>query len=176
MLLLLFSPVSRFSCAMSLCSLHENNLIYLGSGRRQKVHFNCIWKAAVCWNKREQKKLQPGEKQRALIRILGRERCGGEETSPPSMTPLFANDILYGNLIIDWIDEKIFLWLLLYNFVPKIKQQEAKFISQEKKKLTLNSYSCKSMEVKLVLWCNISNLSYLCCLPSYCFSRGEFIT
>lgn len=49
------------------------------------------------------------------------------------MAPLFANDILYGNLIIDWIDEKIFLWPFLCSFVPKIKQQEAKFVSQEKK-------------------------------------------
>lgn len=51
------------------------------------------------------------EKQREVIRILGRKRRGGEETvrlvllSTRGMIFATAN----ANLIIDWIDEKLFL-------------------------------------------------------------------
>lgn len=128
------------------------------------MHFNYIWKVAVL---RDKRKAPTGIEKRRRDKNPPRKalRVANFFLSLPHRGPPSPNDIFYGNLIIDWIVKEIFY--CSYSLFFRLQKQNL----SRKTKATFNSYSRKSMEMKLALWCNISIPSYLDSFAVfYCFA------
>lgn len=89
------------------------------------MHFNYILKAAVSLNKKKASAEQTERKK--MIRILRAKKPRGVTCECASLA-VYPSDIFYGSLIIDWIERKYFMALLVCSEKNKI------YFSRKKRK------------------------------------------